>query len=224
MKISEITAGLRALINKYSEVDTPYVDSFLYHIFSTAAIRLIKQKEERNHKLSDWTLKYYPLALEATSLHEFGCYPSCDVLKTVYSVPKPITVRNRDIIKVYTFDYKQIPYVNPAYFSTLQYDEIKKNKLHYSIVDGYIVIWNGNVDQVIPKAILVSGRFEDPTKWADIPSCDANGNSTEGNCYNIYEDDFPMEGDLIEATYKICLQMLGITLQIPDDRVNEQRQ
>lgn len=223
MKISEITAGLRGLINQYSETDTPYTDAFLYHIFSTASIRLIKQKEERNQKLSDWTLKYYPLALEVAKSHDFGCYPSCDILKTIFKIPKPITARNRDIFKVYTFDHKQIAYVHPSYAPLLQYDEIKKNKLHYSIIDEYVVIWNANVDKVIPRAILVAGRFEDPTQWSEIPYCDKDGNSTEDTCYDIYSEDFPMEGDLIEAAYKICLQMLGITLQIPDDRVNEQK-
>jgi len=223
MLINKITAGLRSLINQYSEVETPFSDHFLYHLFASNAVRLVKQKEEKNHKLSDWTVKYYPLATELAKSHEFGCYPSCDVLKVKYQVPKPITARNRDIIKVYTFDFQEIPYVNPAYAPALQYDEIKKNKVHYSIIDQFIVLWNANTKHIVPKAILVAGRFEDPTLWADIPACDADGNPTNVSCYDPYTEDFPIEGDLIDVCYRMCLELLNLPLQIPSDKLNEQQ-
>jgi len=222
MKIAEITDGLRSLINQYSEVETPHTDYFLYHLFGTEAAYLIKQKEEKNHKLSDFTLKYYPLQLELSNTHDFDCYPSCDVLKTKYPVPQPITARNRDIMKVYTFDHREIPYIRAQDFQYLQYDPIRKGKLHYSIIRGYIVIWNGDTTHIVPKAILVAGRFQDPTQWSEIPSCDSNGQVGSDACYDLLNDEFPIETDLVNAAYRRCLELLNISIQIPTDRINEQ--
>ena len=106
MTIAKHIAVLRGLIRQYSETETPFSDEYLYQIFNAAALRLIRQKLDRNMKLSAWNDKMFCIALEAATIHDCDCLPSCTVLKSKYKIPKPMTTRNRDMIKVHTLDHR----------------------------------------------------------------------------------------------------------------------
>jgi hypothetical protein len=221
MLIADHIAILRGLIKQHSEVETPYTDQYLYKIFTTAAARLIRQREERNHKQSDWNTPLYSIALVADSIHGYGCLPGCTILRTTYKIPKPVTARHKDLLKVYTLDMQEIPYINPADNKTLQYDEIRRGKLHYSIVNDYVYIWNGDPTNIVPRVILVNGYFTDPSDWANITACDAEGNETT-TCFDIFTSDYPLDEDLAYPAYQLVLELLKIPLQLPDDRQNQQ--
>lgn len=220
MLIAQHIAILRGLLNKYSETETPYTDEYLYKLFTTAAARLIRQREERNHKQSDWNTPLYSIGLQADTIHGYGCLPGCTVLRTKYKIPKPVTARHKDLLKVYTLDMHEIPYINPADNKTLQYDEVRKGKLHYSIINEYVYIWNGDAANIVPRVILVSGYFTDPSDWSNIQACDEEGNEVAA-CFDIFTTDYPLDEDLAYPAYQMVLQLLNITIQLPDDRQNQ---
>lgn len=223
MTIGQHIAALRGLIKQHKETETPFTDEWLYSLFNSAALRLVRQKYDRNFKVSEWNTKLFCIALEASTIHNCDCLPSCTVLKSKYPIPRPVTSRSRDLMQVHTLDHRDIAHTTPSTAYTAQYDEVRKNKLSYSIIDDYIVLWNADTTNVVPKAILVSGYFEDISDWTGIEACDENGNGTGSACYDIFTEDYPLDNDLVDPAYRLVLELLNIPLTIPDDRVNEQR-
>lgn len=210
------------MIKKYGETESPYSDEFLYHLFNTAALRLVQQKFNKSYKASDWNTQVFCIATMADTIHNCECLPSCNVLKSKYKIPKPLTSRSRDLIKVHTLDHRDIGYLNPSSAYTYQYDEIRANALAYSIIDEYIVLWNADPDNVVPRAILVSGYFEDISQWSGIEACDENGVTT-GACFDIFTNNYPIDNDLIDPAYRMTLEMLRMPVTLLDDRINEQQ-
>jgi len=223
MLIAEHIAAIRGLIKGYSETDTPYSDEFLYHLFTSAAARLIRQREEKNHNLSDWNTPLYAIKLEVDTIHGYGCLPGCNVLRTKYKIPKPVTARSKDLLKVFTLGMEEIRYINPSDNKAIQYDEIYKNKLHYSIINEYVYIWNGDTVNITPRAVLISGYFTDPSAWSDVTTCTTTGEETNEPCFDINTTEYPLDDDLAYVAYQLTLDLLRITLQIPDDRINQQK-
>jgi len=210
-------------MNRFSETETPFSDEALYHYFNAAALRLVKQKMERNFKTSDWNTKLFCISLVADTIHNCECLPSCTVLKSTTAIPRPLTSRNRDLLKVHTLDHRDIAYMNPSTAYTYQYDEVRENRLSYSIIDDHIVLWNADTTNLVPRAILVSGYFEDISQWSGIEACDDNGEGTGEVCFDIFTSDYPLDNDLVDPAYRMVLEILRVPISIPDDRVNEQR-
>lgn len=218
--IASHISSMRNILNKFGEDTTPYSDQFLYHLFATAASRLMGQRYGTNRKISNWNTGYFCIALERGTVHNCDCLPSCDILKTKYDIPKPIPAKGGDMIKVFTLDHREISYIDPQVAYTLQYDEVRKNKMHWSMVDKRIVLWNADTKYVTPKAILISGYWEDPSEWTNVQYCDENGDD-QGVCFNIRTTEFPLDADLTLTAYEMALNPLKVTLNVPNDRVNE---
>lgn len=220
MTIAEHVAALRALVNQYSEDEAPYSDEFLYHLFKSAANLLVLRKREKSNTLPIWDMRYFCVGTESGTAHDCGCTGAgCNVLKTVYEIPKPLQGRYRPYLKVSTLDHQEIPYIDPNAVSSYQYDQMRKNKIHYSFLNKHIVLWGTDLKR--PKAILVGGYFEDISEWAGKQVCDADGNTTSASCYSIYDDEYPLDVDLVDTAYQLVLEKLRLPLQIPSDRINE---
>ena len=89
------------------------------------------------------------------------------------------------------------------------------------MVNGHIIIWNADVTRVRPKAIFVTGYFEDPVEWSKISACDINGEETGNSCFDIYTSEYPIDSDLVDAAYSLVLDKLRLPLQIPEDKRNQ---
>lgn len=68
--------------------------------------------------------------------------------------------------------------------------------------------------------VLVRAVFYDPSSLEDVPECDALGDEISNSCYNPMEDSFPVEPDAINRIIERALQMIGISFNISDDKVN----
>lgn len=221
MLVAEHIAAIRGLIKGYSETDAPYSDEYLYKLFTSAAARLIRQREEKNHKMSDWNTPLYGIKLVADVLHGSSCIAGCQVLRTKYKIPRPVTARSKDLIKVFTGSMEELRYIFPSDFKVIQYDSIYKNKLHYTIINDYIYVFNGDPVNIVPRAIFVSGYFTDPSDWSTITACDEDGTETIA-CFDINNTEYPLDEDLAYPAYQLVLQLLNISLQLRDDRINQQ--
>lgn len=220
MTIAEHVSALRSLVNQFAEDEAPYSDEFLYHLFKSAANMLSLRKREKTNTIPVWDIRYYCVGMEEGTAHDCNCIGAgCKVLKTVYDIPKPLQGRYRSYLKILTLGHEEIPYVDPNTVSSVLYDPVRKGKIHYSFLNQRIVLWGTDLKR--PKAILIGGYFEDITEWAGKSICDSNGNITSQPCYSVYNDDFPLDGDLVDPAYKIVLDNLRLTLQIPADKINE---
>jgi hypothetical protein len=225
MTIGQHVAALRGLIRQFSESEVPFSDEFLYHLFRAAANSLTRQKLDKNNKMASWVTDFYCIPTEVGKVHGCGCIKAgCDVVKSKDPIPKPMRGRYRDYIKVSTIDGESVGYVDALSWKSIQYDLMRKDKLHYSFVNKHIILWNADIKNMRPKAIVVSGYWEDPSEWSSITSCDGNGTSTNQSCFNVYESDYPIDSDLVDSAYSMVLDKLRVPLSIPEDKRNQTNQ
>jgi len=211
-------SNLRTLLKQYSQSSTPYTDSQLFSIFSNAAALVSTRALEKGTNHSFWNTKWYCVKLVEDFSHPCPeCYPiGCKVLKSVYKIPRPLQVRNRDLIRVATLDHKELHMIMPYERQAKLTDEFFQNVKMATFVNDHLIVYSRNK----PVVVLVSGHFNDITEWAEIPVCDDSGSETGDFCYNPLTDEFPLDSDLVQPAYEECLKLLGFSLKVPHDNTN----
>jgi len=211
---------IRSLISEHSD-GSKYSDQFLFELFKNASKRLQYQKARRYEYLSDWNRTRHCLKLEKAKSHNCDCVEvGCDVLKTVYELPKPMTARGGDLIKVFDLNGRRIDQVTPQEQINNLNDpsRIKQTRTAFSIVNKRVVIWN---NLTLP-AIEVEEIAEDETEWAGIHLCDPDtGEDTTETCFDVQKDDYPIDAELVEPSYRMVLELLNIPLQLQEDKTND---
>jgi hypothetical protein len=128
--------------------------------------------------------------------------------------------RNKDLIRVRTLDGRQIPQVTEDEVKSSKYDDIKKGTLMYSIKNQKILIWNADTIKGRPKAIEVTGYWEDPTEWVGIQFCNEEGDPL-AQCFDLDEDSFPLDKEYHSMAYDMIMQKLSFPLKLKDDITND---
>lgn len=208
-------AAVRVMLNKYSETEVPHTDEAIYHHLSTAAAYFMRQKYDKTNVVNFQNIKFYPIRTERGSLVDCGCVGACEVLKTKYTIPRMIVTRSGPILQVRTLDMKEIPYVDMNFISGLEYDETRKGRIHYSLINNTIYLHNTDLSR--PKAIFVGGIAVDTTQWKDVKIC-PDGDEVDV-CARVFDLDMPIDEDIVDAVYTQVVQKL--VDKSPDDRVNQ---
>lgn len=214
--INKHISAIRILIKEQTD-DSVYTDQFLYFLLTGAAATINRRNIEKDRKISPWNLPSYCISLEKSKSHDCSCVPvGCDVLSSKTKIPTPLNSDNGPVIKVFTMDHIEIYPVSEEDQKASMLHPIKKNKLSYSIVNGKIVLWNGDTVRGIPRNIIVRGLFNDVTEWANIEACEEEGSC----CYDIENDNFPLDEDYAFTAYAMVLSQLGLALQKKSDDNN----
>ena len=214
--INKHISAIRILIKEQTD-DSVYTDQFLYFLLTGAAATINRRNIEKDRKISPWNLPSYCISLEKSKSHDCSCVPvGCDVLSSKTKIPTPLNSDNGPVIKVFTMDHIEIYPVSEEEQKASILHPIKKNKLSYSIVNSKIIVWNGDTVRGIPRNIIVRGLFNDVTEWANIEACEGEGSC----CYDIENDNFPLDEDYAFTAYAMVLSQLGLALQKKSDDNN----
>ncbi len=217
MKIGDIIGDVRTTIKAHSD-DSNFSDEYLYNIIKSYRSLFLKRKYESRKSMSPLVWQTICLPLERTKYHDCSCIDvGCDILKGVRPVPSVIVGRNKPFIKVQTFDGVSLPYITPDRVKTNKYSNILVDATGYHFQNKKPIIWN-NLDL---KAILVSGVFEDPAVLAEYALCDSDGNQYGACSYDLLNDEFPIDEDLIPDIRLSVLKEIGVSLQIMEDTSND---
>ena len=215
--IPEHIYKLRTLIKQHSD-DSIYSDEFLYSLLKDARNTLIERDSKKFSKDSEFHKQTICMPLIIDSYNDCECLPyevKCKVLKSKFALPKVITGRNKEMMKVLTIDgYNQISFVLSTDLKNFKYSKTKKKGIKYGISNKYLIIFN----TLQLKNVLIEGIFEDPLELSKITFCNEEGN--EETCYDLNESDFPIKGSLVYPMYQICFDMLKIPLQLKEDDTN----
>lgn len=201
--------------------DSDLSDQFIYHIFNNAAIALIEQKGLKFHKFSDFSYLDFCVEMIISKAHDCSCAPGCKAMRSKDKIPKSISVRNRDLLKLYTLDYKEIPITKPSEINSYKYDDVKKDALFAYISNQYVYIYNSNVSIGSPKAIIVSSFPSNVIEWATINMCDKNGEPTIYTCFDIKSTEYPLDDELTRVAYKMVQEDVMLYFRkMKDDTTN----
>jgi len=218
MLVSEIISRVRALYNKgQASDDSKLSDRLIYAKVESARTLLIKREIDKKRQISDWIIQTIEcFELTPAKINECPCAvpPGCNVLKSTKKVPKPIqsaigpelefvTNMNGDVV------YSKTNWVKRRYKSG---DKYTKDKPEYLIKDDYLFLIQ---KKKLLKFITIGGVFEKPIEAAYADAC----SNTE--CTHPYEQEFPIDGHLIDALVQMAAQeLIQIFKTIPSDVLN----
>jgi hypothetical protein len=226
MLVKEIIQRIQSLYSKgvHSD-DTVLSDRHIYNKMLTVRSKLISQEAKKKQKINQWNFQVLPcVELIVAPQHECPCLPplGCEILRSRYKLPKPLTDLNSHLIKsVMTLDgsivFSEISYKDKTYKKGNKYTSVKPD---YYIRNGYLYI---TVKSGL-RVVQVEGLFEDPLAAEKFESyckekCDGCEDTTD--CTSMLEMDFPLDGDMVDTLIDIAkIELIEQFIQMTGDLTN----
>ena len=215
MLIKELIQRVLSLYSKgvHSD-DSRLTHRHIYNKLLTVRAKLVSLEAKKKRKINQWNYQTLPcVELIKVPIHECPCLPpvGCEILRTKYKIPKPITgVSNHLIQSVTSLDgsviYKETLWDKKKYQKGNKYTQFAPD---YFIRNEYLYITYKNG----PKIIQITGIFNDPLQATDFPSYCPSTPCVTGNCEDcksFLDKDFPIENDMIEDLITISVEELVI--------------
>lgn len=200
--IQHVLAVQKLLASGTVSKDFRFSDRLIAHFLKVARSLLIEQKIDKYYYLSEQSYQSLCVSLELGSFHNCCEAPSSDclVLKSVDKLPKFLSARFGDFVKVMTLEGKVISKTSPTIEDLEAYSLTNKtSKLGWFIHDNHLYI----VDNTKLKLVLLNALYADPEE-IDSKNCVVSGT----NCPEYLDTEFPIDPDLIDPMYKLTLQYL----------------
>lgn len=199
--------------------DTRLTSRHIYSATCTARNILLGQQVDRNYTISQWSYQPLPcIRLIKSSFIECNIKvpDGCSVLRSEYKIPKIISAKGKDMIQSISTLNGEIELYRTS-FSTRKYASGNKytaKSFRFLIYNGYIYI---TIAEEL-KAITMSAAWDSPVEAYLYPEfC----NSESSVCKDIFEMEYPLDGDLILPMIQIATKELILLLkQMTEDRSN----
>lgn len=176
----------------------------IYNKFITVRAKLLREVSNKKQKISDWNYQTLNcVELIEIPAHQCPCIPplGCEILRSKFKLPRPITGLNIHLIKSVT----SITGENIYSEVSLKEKEYKKgnkftsNKPDYFMEDGYLFLTHIKGSPRIIKVVLLTG---DPLEAKKFESyCEDCVDCTD--CESPLDMEFPLDEDMIEVVITI---------------------
>ena len=219
MTLNEHISHLQSIANKgLASDDKRLQDEHLYHLLKIYRARLIWEKQNKFYKLSPFNYQTIDcMPLELAELNDCACYKTgCVTLKSKCDLPKILSYRNNMLIKVTLLDGTPVSQTSIAKVNMAKYRKTKLAKYGWFIHDNKLVV----VGDKRLKVVTVTAIFEDPTALIDMCQCTISGEETAAPCYDVLDQDFPIDAEMVPMLYKLAIEDLGIFYKFPQDDEN----
>jgi len=224
MKVSEFIQRVQSLYSKgVNSDDSRLSNRHIYNKLLTVRSRLISQEAKKKLRISAWNYQTLPcVELIQVPTHDCPCIPprGCDILRSRYELPKPLSGLSNDLIKsVSSIDRDlKIDEISINALGSQKGNKFTSKKINYFIQDGYLYISTPSK----LKVVSVIGLFEDPIEASKFPSyCGCEGCI---ECVDYLEEDFPIDNYLADAVIELSLQELVVMFsQNIEDLTNNSR-
>ena len=180
----------------------------IYNKMLTVRSKLISQEAKKKQKINQWSYQTIPcIELIKAQVHECPCLPpiDCEILRSKYPIPKPMTDLNNHLIQsVTTLDgsviFSEISWNEKKYKSSNKYTA---NKPDYYIRNNYLYITHKSG----LKVIAITGLFDDPVSVEKFPSFCQDCVDCQ-DCTSPLDKEFPIDNDMIDTLIDMCKQEL----------------
>ena len=200
------------------------------HIYSkvlTIRAKLFTEKINKRQPVSQWDYQTLNcVELIPAKPYECPCLPSvgCVILRTKYKLPQPLTgLTEGHIIQSVTSLEGSVNY-SPTTWEDKKYKKGAKytsDKPDYYIREDYLFI----TTKKGPKAITITGLFDDPLLAADFPSmCEEPCVENCKECISPLDRDIPIAKDMIDVLVELSsLELLGEFSKGREDESNNSK-
>lgn len=234
MKIKEIIQRIQSAYSKGVQSDDSRLSS--RHIYSkilSVRSRLITQKLNKKQNISQWNYQ----TLECVELiraepYECPCLPSvgCIILRTKEKLPKPLSSLMKEHVLQSVTSLEGSIIFSETTWKDKKYKKGNKytgSKPDYFIRNDYLYL----TTKKGPKAVSITGLFEDPLEVDNYPSicgekgCDENTKENPcPECISPLDKDLPIDKDMVEVLIEISLQeLISIFSQSREDITNNSK-
>jgi hypothetical protein len=222
MLVSEIIQRVQNLYSRGTPTDESRLsDRHVYSKLLTSRSFVISQMAHKKQYISHWNYQTLDcVELIKAKSYECDCIEvGCDVLRSKYPLPKPITNMDKTLISaVSTIDGKEV--FSESTWAALKYQKSNKYtgiKPYYLVKNQYLYLYNMRK----LKVISITGLFEDPTEVLNFPSYCNEEEQTDCN-KNIMDMEFPIESDKIEVVVQLAVnELISAFGQMVEDKVND---
>lgn len=224
MKIGELIQRVQSLYSKGVASDDSRLSSrHIYNKLLTTRAKLISEQAKKKQRVSQWNYQTIScIELIKVPAHECPCLPpiGCDMLRSKYKLPKPLTGLSGSLIQtVTTIDrsYK-LDEVTMNAVKSLRGNKYAAKSLRYFIEEGYIYVTTPSKINFI----RLTGLFEDPILASQHEIfCNENCEDCK-KCIDYQEEDFPIDNNMIDTLIEFTVQELIILFgQTSQDLTND---
>jgi hypothetical protein len=192
--------------------DFSYSDRLIAHFLQVARARLLEQKADKYHYISEQSYQSLCLDLQLSSFH--NCCDTaandCKVLKSVTTVPKFLNSRWGNFLKVMDLSGEVIPEFGNTQSKYSVYALVTPTT-GWFMHDNYLYVLN---NKHLSK-ILLNALFDDPNEIHQF-NCPTSGET----CTEFMSEEFPIDSDLIDPMYRLTLEFLLQSRGLPIDTEN----
>lgn len=224
MKLQDLIQRVQSLYSKGAQSDDSRLSSrHIYNKLLTVRSRLISQEAKKKQRISQWNYQVLPcVELELVPSHDCPCVPpiGCQILRTKYKLPEPLSGLSGTLIQaVTTIDRGiKIDEVTLNAVNAQRGNKYTSKKMNYFLHNGYLYV---TTSQNL-KAISITALFEDPIEASKYKGlCDCKDCA---NCVDYLEEDFPIDNDMIDALIELTINEVVILFsQSQEDQTNNSR-
>lgn len=187
-------------------------NKLILHYLQIARARLIEQKINRYHFISEQSYQDWCASLQLSNFHACCEAPDveCQVLKSTTPVPKFLNSKWGNNLKVLDLSGRVIPELKMTQNRFSQYALIPVNEGWFMHNNHLYVLNSTTLEKVILNAL-----YNDPEEIVAL-----NCPSSDISCPTYMEEEFPMDSDLIDPMYKLTVEMLMVAYRQPIDTEN----
>lgn len=216
MKLVDHIYAIKNLVSQGpSSDDLGFSNKLIAHFLQVARALLTEQKADKYRYISEQSYQSLCVPLALGSFHNCCDGPTdlCKVLKSTIVIPKFLNTRWGAFIKVMDVSGEVIPAISLTQSNLQKYGRTKKFKAGWFLHDNHLYIIN-NTELVL---VLLNGLFDKPSEISLLNCNTGNG----GACASELDSEFPIDPDLIDPMYKMVLNYLLQSRQLPADKEND---
>jgi len=196
--------------------DARYPNALIEHFLNIVRAQLVKQRLDKYQSIPESSYQNICMPMIHSELSECSAclnLPSdCKLLRSKYPIPKLLSDRWGEVLKVRTFDGKEIGFLNISSSRYSQYAETTDS--FFFLFDNYVFVVGEDI-----KAVLISGLFEEPDEVSNYNICNDQGEEQDDPCYSG-DSSYPLDINLAPIAYKMVIELLMPYAFIPDDKNN----
>lgn len=216
MKLNNLIFDIREKLKLNSD-DIDITDEYLAHLINVKRTYLIKQRfSNATRNIPEEVKQIICLDLDVIdTISGEPCFG--DILVSKNKIPSLIEIGGRSAIiavRVNDIFYPHINIISTERLPYVGYNKWLKKQIYVALdADNKLYFKSDNPLHLNLESVKLIGVFSDPEE-ADAMSCE-----TSQEC-DYYEKNYPIESYLVSDLITLIAKELGVTLNIPNDNVN----
>lgn len=188
--------------------DFSFSNRLIAHLLQVSRSRLIEQKADKYNFISEQSYQSLCVDLAKASFHNCCEAPAtdCQVLKSTIEIPRFLNTRSGNHLKVMDLEGTTINEYSLTSSKYSQYSLIGP-QVGWFMHDNHLYVINNS----FIETVLLNALFDNPQEINEL-SC-----PVDEDCTDFMAQEFPIDSDLVDPMYKMTIQMLVGSMELPKD-------